>query len=169
LAHRRAQGGRGSGYDVYASLYGGFGCLSGGAEPSWQSVELPWLPPLYLLRGPASVSTPNSLQHYERWKASNPGEWRGIFEESNQGVRRFLQADSWLQARPIFTELKELGLRLGERIGVPASVATPDSLDPELHKALGAGNELGIYIAEDPPNDPVLEAVAVAAEGVQWD
>jgi phosphomevalonate kinase len=34
LAHRRAQGGRGSGYDVYASLYGGFGCLAALAPAS---------------------------------------------------------------------------------------------------------------------------------------
>jgi len=168
LAHRRAQGGRGSGYDVYASLYGGFGCLVGGAEPSWQAVELPWLPPLYIFRGPASVSTPNSLHSYERWKGSNPREWRSFFEESNQGVRRFLQADSWPQARRAFTASKELGLRLGELIGVSARIEAHDSLVPGLHKALGAGNELGIYLAEDPPDEPALEPVVVAPEGVRW-
>ena len=168
LAHRRAQGGRGSGYDVYASLYGGFGCLVGGSEPSWQAVELPWLPPLYIFRGPSSVSTPSSIQSYERWKSCDPAGWRSFLDESNQGVRRFLQADSWPAARRAFTASKELGLRLGERIGVPARIEAPGSLAPELHKALGAGNELGIYLAETPPNEAALEPVVVAPEGIRW-
>jgi phosphomevalonate kinase len=168
LAHRRAQGGRGSGYDVYASLYGGFGCLVGGSEPSWQAVELPWLPPLHIFRGPSSVSTPSSIQSYERWKSCDPAGWRSFLDESNQGVRRFLQADSWPAARRAFTASKELGLRLGERIGVPARIEAPGSLAPELHKALGAGNELGIYLAETPPNEAALEPVVVAPEGIRW-
>jgi phosphomevalonate kinase len=168
LAHRRAQGGRGSGYDVYASLYGGFGCLVGGAEPSWQAVELPWLPPLYIFPGPSSVSTPNSLLHYERWKSCDPAGWRSFLEESNRGIRSFLQAKDWLKARGAFKVSKELGLRLGERIGVSACIEAPGSLEPELCKALGAGNELGIYLAEGPPEETALEAVAIAPEGVKW-
>ena len=168
LAHRRAQGGRGSGYDVHASLYGGFGCLAGGSEPSWQAVELPWLPPLHIIRGPASVSTPNSLEHYERWRSCDPSAWSSFLEESNCAVRRFLQADSWSQARPAFKVSKALGLRLGERIGVSAAIEAPDSLAPDLLKALGAGNELGIYLAETPVDAAALEAVAPAREGVRW-
>jgi phosphomevalonate kinase len=168
LAHRRSQGGRGSGYDVYASLYGGIGCLSGGAEPSWQALELPWLPPLYVFRGPASVSTPNSLEHYERWKSCDPSAWSSFLEQSNRAVRRFLQADSWSQARRAFIDSKQLGLGLGERIGVSAAIEAPDSLNPQLFKALGAGNELGIYLSETPAVEPALEAVAPAREGVRW-
>jgi phosphomevalonate kinase len=188
LAHRCVQGGRGSGYDVYASLYGGFGCLVGGTEPSWQAVQLPWLPPLYLFAGPARVSTPISLQHYERWKGCDPAGWRSFLERSNQAVRRFLQAGNWRQARAAFTASKELGLQLGERIGVSAAIQTPVPLSPDLCKALGAGNELGIYVAETPPEagqpearsqaqpalearpqaQPALEAVVPSLEGVQW-
>jgi phosphomevalonate kinase len=167
-AHRRAQGGRGSGYDVWASLKGGFGCLTGGREPRWQAVELPWLPPLYLFRGRESVSTPNSLMHYERWKRSNPEQWRSFFNESNRSVRAFLQADGWPQARRSFAALKNLGLRLGEQIGVPAEIEAPPSLAPELYKALGAGNELGICLAETQPQESSLESVSVALEGVKW-
>jgi phosphomevalonate kinase len=167
-AHRRAQSGRGSGYDVYASLYGGFGCLSGGADPLWQAVELPWLPPMYLFQGPASVSTTSSLQRYERWKAGHPGEWKRFLEESNRGVRRFLAAESWSQARSIFASARELGLRLGERIGVSARVDAPVTLDQESCKALGAGNELGICLGAESARGADLEYVAVAAEGVRW-
>jgi phosphomevalonate kinase len=187
LAHRRVQGGRGSGYDVYASLYGGFGCLVGGAEPSWQAVQLSWLPPLYLFAGPAGVSTPISLQHYERWKSRDPAGWRSFLERSNRMVRSFFQAENWRQARAAFTTSKELGLQLGERIGVPAAIEAPVPLSPNLYKALGAGNELGIYVAETPlearppearapeappealpPAQPALEAVIPSPEGVQW-
>ncbi len=167
-AHRRAQGGRGSGYDVCASLNGGFGCLAGGREPRWQAVELPWLPPLYLFRGRESVSTPNSLMHYERWKRSNPEQWRSFLNESNRSVRAFLQADGWPQARRSFASLKNLGLRLGEKIGVSAEIEAPPSLAPELYKALGAGNELGICLAEAQPQESGLDPVSVTLEGVKW-
>ena len=173
IAHRRVQGGRGSGYDVYASLYGGFGCLVGGAKPSWQAVQLPWLPPLYLFAGSAGVSTPNSLQNYERWKAGDPAWWRSFLQQSNQAVRRFLKADNWPAARPAFSASKELGMQLGEKIGVSAAIEPPIPLNPELYKAIGAGNELGIYLDETPPeagsrDQPGLEAVVPSPEGVRW-
>jgi phosphomevalonate kinase len=168
LAHRRVQSGRGSGYDVYASLFGGFGCVVGGAEPTWQAVRLPWLPSLCIFSGPASVSTPGSIRNYERWKADDPAGWRNFLEQSNRFVRRFLKAKSWSRAREAFTASKELGLRLGERIGVPADIEAPSSLDPELYKAIGAGNELGIYLAETPPEEPALEAVVLSLEGLRW-
>ena len=167
-AHRRAQGGRGSGYDVYASLYGGFGCLTGGAKPQWRSVRLPWLPPLYLFRGPSSVSTPGSLGFYERWKAAGPAAFRRFLEQSNRNVNEFVKAPTWPHARPAFEQAKRLGLQLGETIGVPAAIDAPGCLDPGLYKALGAGNELGIYVAEKQTTEPEMELVEVAAEGVRW-
>jgi phosphomevalonate kinase len=167
-AHRRAQGGKGSGYDVYASLYGGFGLFVGGREPSWQSLQLPWLPPLFLFHGSASVSTPNSITFYERWKRSNPRDLRKHLNDSNRSVQAFLDAENWAQGRRHFAALKNLGLRLGEQIGVSAAISAPRSLQPELCKALGAGNELAIYIAETPPDDPAVEPVTVSAGGVQW-
>jgi phosphomevalonate kinase len=168
-AHRRAQGGRGSGYDVYASLYGGFGCLVGGVKPSWQeALALTWLPPLYIFRGRSSVSTPESLMRYERWKQKDPRGWRSFLAESNRCVLTFLRADSWVQARASFKAAKVLGLRLGESIGVSACIEAPASLSPESYKALGAGNELGIYAAADAPPEAELEPVAVAPEGIRW-
>src|SRR4030042_1902847 len=37
-AHRRAQGGRGSGYDVLASFHGGAGLFAGGGRPPRQAL-----------------------------------------------------------------------------------------------------------------------------------
>jgi phosphomevalonate kinase len=167
-AHRRAQGGRGSGYDIFASLYGGFGCLVGGRQPSWQFLRLPWLPPLYLFRGRSSVSTPDSLKHYERWKSSDPLAGRRFLGESNEGVRAFLEADGWPQALPAFKSMKRLGIWLGRQIGVSAEIEVPPSLEPELCKALGAGNEVGMCLGKAPASESALEPVAVAPEGVRW-
>ena len=167
-AHRRSQGGKGSGYDIYASLYGGFGRFVGGEEPSWQSLQLPWLPPLFLFHGSASVSTPNSITFYERWKRSNPRALRKHLKDSNRSVRAFLDAEDWSQGRRYFAALKNLGLLLGEQIGVSADISAPRGLRQELYKALGAGNELAIYIAETPPDNPALESVTLSAGGVQW-
>ena len=80
---------------------------------------------------------------------------------------------------------------MGERIGVSAAIEAPVPLSPDLCKALGAGNELGVYVAEippeagargrqsagapgrrpteqRPPERPALEAVVPSPEGVQW-
>jgi phosphomevalonate kinase len=165
--HRRAQGGRGSGYDVYASVYGGLGCLTGGPEPAWQPVELPWLPRLYLFRGRAGVSTPHSLDRYRRWKSGHQREGRRFVEESNRHLRAFLQARCWEQARDHFAALRRLGLSLGESIGVPAGMEAPPPCEPELCKAVGAGNELGVYLGEPPPRAG-LEPAAVSGQGVLW-
>ena len=64
--------------------------------------------------------------------------------------------------------MKGLGLWLGEQIGVSADVSAPRGLHPELYKALGAGNELAVYIAEALPEAPALEPVTLSAGGVQW-
>ena len=167
-AHRRAQGGRGSGYDIYASLYGGFGCLTGGAQPQWRAVQLPWLPPMYLFRGPESVSTSGSLGFYERWKEADPPAFQRFLERSNQNVVDFLQSGDWPGARRSFEKAARLGLELGQRIGVSAAITAPESLDPGLYKAVGAGNELGIYVAEKQKEEPRMELVEAAAEGVRW-
>jgi hypothetical protein len=83
-------------------------------------------------------------------------------------VQAFLDAENWAQGRRHFAALKYLGLRLGEQIGVSADISAPRSLQPELYKALGAGNELAIYMADTPTDDPALEAVTLSAGGVQW-
>ncbi len=40
-AHRLAQGGAGSGYDVYCSFFGGWGMFRGGTAPSWEAHARP--------------------------------------------------------------------------------------------------------------------------------
>jgi hypothetical protein len=121
-----------------------------------------------VFHGSASVSTPNSITFYERWKRSNPRALRRHLKESNRSVQAFLDAQNWAQGRRCFAALKNLGLRLGEQIGVSADISAPRGLRQELYKALGAGNELAVYIGETPPDHPALEPVTLSAGGVQW-
>jgi phosphomevalonate kinase len=174
-AHRQAQGGRGSGYDVFASLFGGLGCLIGGPDPAWQAVSLPWLPELYLFEGNGSVSTLSALHSYERWKSSHRGQVRSFLERSNRGLREFIRASSLEAGLSPFQDLKELGIWLGDRIGISAAVVPPAPLEAERCKAVGAGNELGVYLAGSGSNGVAaavqagtLEPAVVAARGIEW-
>jgi phosphomevalonate kinase len=156
-AHRRAQGGRGSGYDVFASFYGGAGLFAGGARPSWQPLDLPWLEPLYLFHGERSLSTPGAIGKYREWRLRRPGEAGSFLEESNRLVRSFSRAASRGEALISLRLCRELGLRLGEAIGVPADMRPPgnwDGIRAEDCKALGAGNELGLAFPELRPELP---------------
>jgi len=168
-AHRRAQGGRGSGYDVLTSVYGDLGLFAGGAEPKWQPLGLSWLPPLYLFPGEGSVSTPESIRRYEAWKKREPEAARAFLSASNSRVRRFSRSRSWAEAAGLFMLCAEEGRRLGELIGVPADVQPPDRPGEAWIKALGAGNELGVCISRGPLPAPSYERVARASRGVQWE
>jgi len=168
--HRRAQGGRGSGYDVFASSFGGVGLFTGGERPSWAPLRLGWLQPLFLSRGPRSVSTPQAVQRYREWRARSPAEADEFLRRSNRCVLGFARSGSRGEAASWLARSRELGLRLGERIGVGACLPDPASLAPGSLKALGAGNELGLYFPDQAPEMPPagLSFLAVAAEGPQW-
>jgi mevalonate kinase len=144
-AHRAVQGG-GSGYDVLTSAHGGIGLFTGGTKPGWEARALPWLPSLFLLRGPASVSSVRAVESYRRWKAANSREARRFLEDSNEAVRDFLAAGSWPEAEVAFRRSLALGLWLGEQIGVDARLNVPAELQVAVCKALGAGNELGLVV-----------------------
>ena len=62
-AHRHAQGGRGSGYDVAVSYFGGLGLFRGGEQPELESLSIDWLPPLSLYEtgAPSSTTIKSSL------------------------------------------------------------------------------------------------------------
>jgi phosphomevalonate kinase len=166
-AHRRAQGGRGSGYDVLASSYGGVGLFTGGERPAWEPLRLSWLAPLFLYRGPRSVSTPRAIDRYRQWRDRYPREADAFLRESNRHVLAFARSRSRAEAASWLARSRELGMQLGERIGVDASLAAPEALPPGELKALGAGNELGLYFPDQAP-EPLhagLIPMAVASEG----
>lgn len=142
-AHRAFQGGRGSGYDVAASVYGGIGRFAGGAAPSYVKCTLPWLPPLALFRGGAPVQTKDAVARYVAWKADRPRRAMRFMERSNECVEGFLAAGSWTEAERWVEAARTLSIELGAEIGAPAVVHRPAGFDG-LVKAVGAGNELGV-------------------------
>ena len=144
--HRGYQGGRGSGYDVLASCYGGVGEFCGGDRPTWNPIDLPWLPELYLYRGDQAIKSRDAIGSYDRWKKLAPGEYDAFFDESNQTVKQFSTADSWRAGKEIMRKACDIGIRLGKNIGIDASIPeklmrTCNGIDLEC-KSLGAGNEL---------------------------
>jgi phosphomevalonate kinase len=169
-AHRRAQGGRGSGYDVLASSFGGVGLVTGGERPTWEPLRLDWLNPLFLVRGPRSVSTPQAIERYREWRGRYPKKAGAFLRDSNRYVLRFARARARAEAASWLARSRKLGLLLGERIGVDASLTVPETLPPGELKALGAGNELGLYFPVPAPEPPYtgLSPLAIAPEGPRW-
>ncbi len=170
-AHRKAQGGAGSGYDVYCSYFGGWGVFRGGSAPSWKCLRLPFAARLYLFSGPAPVSTTDAIRSYVEWKTREPDRARRLLEESNRNVAALAQAHGAREAVDAFRAARRTGIALGEAIGVDARIAAPAGVDPELCKAVGAGNELGVYLrlpdAPEPPAKSGLTEVQVA-DGISW-
>lgn len=167
-AHRRAQGGRGSGYDVLASFHGGAGLFHGGAQPSWEAAALPEGCELSLFPGPAPVSTAEAVGRYQRWKEQSPGPARDFLEESNAAVRAFCGARSLQEGRRSFDACRRIGIQLGEAIEVPAEISAPAGLDPDWCKAIGAGNELGVCLVAAAPGFAV-KRVHASDKGLAWE
>lgn len=171
-AHRRAQGGRGSGYDVFTSFYGGSGLFRGGASPSWEPRALHGDLQVLLFSGPAPVSTADAVARYFQWKERNADAARQFLLESNSAILAFVQARSPSEARASFGACRQLGIELGRSIGVPAELEAPEGLDPRWCKSLGAGNELGLCLlargAQPPVEAAGLRVARRAETGVEW-
>lgn len=175
-AHRHAQAGRGSGYDVASSLYGGTILFSGGAAPQAQRLELPWLGRIALFDGPHTVRTTTAVGAYLRWTERKPAEAREFVKRSNELVRAFAaQApESPERAAAILKDYRQLGEDLGRRIGVPAEIPTPPLSSGGWFgfKAVGAGCELGVAVEDARVSGSApagLRCTPVSTEGVRWE
>jgi phosphomevalonate kinase len=173
-AHRALQGGRGSGYDVSASVHGGQGLFGGGSVPSWTSLSLRWLGVLHVYRGERSVATAGAAGRYQAWKRRDPAEARAYLGENNRLVGLLLQAPGWEAARGVLAELSRLAVDLGDRIGVPARMPPPAALEGSgaFCKAVGAGDELGVALGvseAERARAAWLERLEIAPEGLRWE
>lgn len=183
-AHRRFQGGRGSGYDIAATLHGGVTLFSGGATPSVTHLSVDWLPPLALFSGERPVRTSDAIGRYLRWRRLHSQSAAHFLSESNRCVEGFAASASWEEAATWFEACRDLGVWLGTQIGVAAEIAPPVPADFLLWKAVGAGNELGVLClaspsarAGSPPGEgsalsetssSALRRVEIAETGVNW-
>jgi phosphomevalonate kinase len=165
-AHRAHQRGLGSGYDLATSLSGGYILFRGGTSPSYERIELPWMPRLGLLRGPAPVDTSRAVERYLEWRRSKGAAARDFLEASNEAVRGFAAAGSWGEAEPYALAAARLGLELGDALGVSAR---NEALEGRRGKSLGAGNELGATWGEElRGGEARAMELEVAKEGPRW-
>ncbi|MFP4376781.1 MAG: hypothetical protein ACLFP4_07025 [Spirochaetales bacterium] len=172
-AHRAAQSGRGSGYDVASSLVGGTILFTGGHAPAAAPVSLPWLTDLFLFAGSAPVPTPGAVGRYETWKREHPALATQFLETSNALVSSFVSAGTRAAAAEIMERYASVTQELGERIGVPTKITAPVGTPVGIpRKAIGAGNELGIAWPQEHHGAlgaiSGFEPVPIASEGLVW-
>ena len=154
-AHRRLQGGRGSGYDIACSTLGGAIRFVGGEIPRWERLNLieRWEEQgvgLYLWNGDTPVSSARSVEAFDR--IFPPGDKATAFlRASNAAVGSLARADTWDEQRDALRRCAILSRKTGRSIGVPADLPRElrsDDLSWSA-KATGAGNEQALIIGID--------------------
>ncbi len=127
-AHRRFQGGRGSGYDVMTAIMGGAGIFRGGRRPDWTALpglrdslsrraEANWI-----INAPEAVSTPSSISGFSAFRSAKPELCQQLFERS-QALHADIRPDSFTRISPEFLQAAaQIGIEIGEAIEVPAAV-----------------------------------------------
>lgn len=176
-AHRSAQGGRGSGYDVAASVWGGVVRFTGGHLPTVRRHRPAALPALCLVAGTTPLATPGAVARYDEWRRREPAQADDFRRRSRDLVEQFAAATDGAQCCAAIRTGGELLGWLGVRIGV--AVEPPD-LHARLQrlraagwaaKPVGAGGELGIAAApagRSPPYEPYVMPLVLAQEGLRW-
>jgi len=167
-AHRHVQGGRGSGYDVTASLFGGVGIFTGGSTPGWTAAEGWWLANARLILSERHNSTVDAVKRHRSWSREHPDAWQELIQRSNAATDALASAAEWSQVRTAIHESRRIGGALGEAIGVSACVddaaAAEGSSTAMACKSVGAGSELMLCLRA---GDAAVEAVHVPAEKTQ--
>ena len=170
-AHRAAQGGRGSGYDVAVATHGGIGLFHGGAEPSFEPLRA-GPGELLLIQGDRPLATGAAIGRYAAWAERWPAACRDHRRRSDAIVRGALADRRWGDA---LLDGRRLTRRLGEAIDVPVE---PPELRERLDlaaaaghagKPAGAGGELAVCVRAPGvavPEHPWLRPVAVSPVGV---
>ena len=181
--HRNINNGFGSGYDVAAALWGGWGLFCGGPEPRWSSITEAcqhW-PPIYRFSGKAPVATTSAIAAFRRWRRSHREQWQQMLDHSNETLTALVNSRDWMTTRRHAKVARDLARELGESIGVPAIITPPTTLPANcFHKALGAGNELGIAFMEADSADTIdiantanrppfaLTPLPISSDGLRW-
>ena len=175
--HRAAQSGRGSGYDVAASINGGIGLFSGGPRPKWWPIRPSRFPVIHLNPGPASVDTRGAIEKLERFRVESPADFALFVRNSNAAAHSFIEAvgrSDWADTRNALHDARRVASGLGDTIGVPSQPSGgADKLASQtgaVAKCLGAGDELTAIFSDwatskDPtPSAPGVPAVVVYPE-----
>ena len=176
-AHRSAQGGRGSGYDVAASVWGGVVRFTGGHLPAVRRHRPAAQPALYVVVGTTPLATPGAVARYDEWRRREPAQADDFRRRSRDVVEQFAAATDGARCCAAIRTGGELIRWLGERIGI--AVEPPD-LHARLErlraggwaaKPVGAGGELGVAAApagREPPCAPYVMPLVLAPAGLRW-
>jgi phosphomevalonate kinase len=161
--HRLFQKGKGSGYDVAASCYGGLGMFIGGKIPVWEPTLIPWLQAIEIFPGPDPVNTPTSIGSYTAWKSEHPDQAADLKRNNNKHIQELLFADDWEEAEPHAEALRQVGLELGKTLEKTAQIEGPAGSAFQFIKASGAGNEIGFGFPKDP-----TRGIQPTLRGLTW-
>jgi phosphomevalonate kinase len=179
-AHRHFQGGRGSGYDVVTSLYGGVGVFTGGAVPSWTPADGWWLQDGVLVVNREHTSTPAAVSRHADWRSEHPKKWKRLRRKSQNATAALADAQTWQEAGDAFVDARDAGREIGAEIGVSActerTFQTGALPERGMCKAVGAGSELALclrdpkaaHAAPEGGSGTVLPLI-VEQEGLLWE
>lgn len=149
--HQSFQGGKGSGYDIFTSVYGGAGLFEKQRFPIWKSLNQNLYHNFYLVRGKTSCNTRASLALLEEYALKNPEKLRKFLSVSNRLVSRLTAS----------LRLFRFAANLNYWINTQLSQSL--SWKPPAIKAIGAGGELGITLDRTSSAHPLR----ISAMGVQ--
>ncbi len=150
--HREFQGGKGSGYDIAASLFGGAGVFTGGIIPSWQPIKKAWFEYLHLIRGDEEASTKEFLSLFHQFGINNPAQFKQFLHQSNAIVEKITLCDETQAALELFFEASKLNQWIHQKLGISsegAMLKAQLNCFREYHfpgKSLGAGGEIAAVL-----------------------
>jgi len=156
-AHRRANGGRGSGYDVATSTFGGWGIFTRSGENGWRRIEpgreIPDGLCLYTADGPEAVETSAAVARFEAWTRANPDKEERWRAQMAVAVNLLASGTDWNRFYDGWKSAATAGRELGDAIGVPV----------KLHAGVFSGTSVG-GDAIDPDRAPVIKASGAGDE-----
>ncbi|MEX2443421.1 MAG: hypothetical protein WD492_07440 [Alkalispirochaeta sp.] len=178
-AHRAANEGRGSGYDIATSALGGVIRFVGGEVPQWRRCSYVRLWNSHQLRvfgwfTGTSVASSGAVRRFDRYIPEGSRERTDFIARNNSVVNRIESASGWNDLFQAVSESRRLGEEIGESLGVPATIdiCQPHRDDGWVVKASGAGNERAIILSQPEPRRSVprrATAFPVSPEGLRWE
>lgn len=165
------QGGKGSGYDVMASLMGGSGLFTGQSMPTWKGLDLSWQRDLYLIRGDEEASSTGSIQQFQSFCTKQPGLAEKFYRLSNNLVQKISDLKETHEVLAFFRCASFLNRWLALQLGIPSEGTTLHSILSHYRrkgcsgKALGAGGEIAALLSSQ--KNPNLNLMHIAPEGIQ--
>lgn len=175
--HKKFQGGRGSGYDIATSLFGGAGIFTGGTIPTWKPITQSWMNSLFLVRGDEESSSKNAVARFNHFKDQNLTEATQFLKNSNSLVSEMATCTDFSFAKELFEKGSALNYWINEKLDI-------SSIGPRLNrllqsyqsrgypgKPLGAGGEIAAILLDPDAKisqnqDKSIEPLKISTRGL---